>query len=187
MQASQKASAESNNAVKLDLEGHAADGNDQYLTFIMAEEEYGVDILCVQEIRGWESATPLPNAPAHIKGVINLRGTIVPIIDLRQCFGLEAIEYSAVTVVIVLKVKTSEGARIMGIVVDAVSDVYSLSQSDMRAPPDLGSSVNTDFIKGLVNVNDRMVVILDIDRLLTLEDIEIPKEFKNSIDSQFKC
>jgi len=148
-----------------------ANANEQYLTFIMAGEEYGVDILCVQEIRGWESATPLPNAPPHIKGVINLRGTIVPIVDLRQCFGLEGIEYTAVTVVIVLKVRTDEGDRIMGIVVDAVSDVYSLEDKDLRAAPDLGSAVNTDFIRGLVNVQDKMVILLDIDKLLTLDDV----------------
>lgn len=148
-----------------------ADHGDQYLTFIMAGEEYGVDILCVQEIRGWESATPLPNSPAHIKGVINLRGTIVPIVDLRQCFGLDSIEYTPVTVVIVLKVNTSEGSRIMGIVVDAVSDVYGLSDADMQAAPDLGNAINTEFIRGLVNVNEKMVILLDIDKLLTLDDV----------------
>lgn len=148
-----------------------ANANDQYLTFIMAGEEYGVDILCVQEIRGWESATPLPNAPPHIKGVINLRGTIVPIVDLRQCFGLDGIEYTAVTVVIVLKVRTDDGDRIMGIVVDAVSDVYALEEKDMRAAPDLGNAVNTEFIRGLVNVQNKMVILLDIDKLLTLDDV----------------
>ncbi len=148
-----------------------SDHTDQYLTFIMADEEYGVDILCVQEIRGWENATPLPNSPPHIKGVINLRGTIIPIVDLRQCFGMESIEYTAITVVIVLKVKTEKGDRVMGIVVDAVSDVYSLSEQDMRPAPDLGNSINTECIKGLVNVNDKMVILLNIDQLLSIEDI----------------
>lgn len=156
---------------KLESNDLDANENDQYLTFIMAGEEYGVDILAVQEIRGWESATPLPNAPPHIKGVINLRGTIVPIVDLRQCFGMDAIEYTAITVVIVLKVHTEDGFRVMGIVVDAVSDVYALAEGDMRPAPDLGSSVNTEVIKGLVNVDDKMVILLDIDELLTLEDI----------------
>lgn len=151
--------------------GNPSDNSDQYLTFIMADEEYGVDILCVQEIRGWESATPLPNAPSHIKGVINLRGTIVPIIDLRQCFGLAAIEYTAVTVVIVLKVHTPVGERIVGMVVDAVSDVYALADSEMRSAPDLGGAVNTEFIRGLVTVNEHMVILLDIDKLLSIEDI----------------
>ena len=140
--------------------------SDQYLTFIMNDEEYGVDILCVQEIRGWDNATPLPNAPAHIKGVINLRGTIVPIIDLRQCFGMGAIDYTAITVVIVLKINTESGSRTVGIVVDAVSDVYSLSASEMKAPPDLGESVDTSYIKGLVTVNGKMVILLRLEKLL---------------------
>jgi purine-binding chemotaxis protein CheW len=150
---------------------NAVDDNDQYLTFIMADEEYGVDILCVQEIRGWESATPLPNAPPHIKGVINLRGTIVPIVDLRQCFGMTAIEYTAVTVVIVLKVETDKGSRIMGIVVDAVSDVYTLADTEMKSAPDLGDAVNTDYIRGLVSVDEKMVILLEIDKLLSMEDL----------------
>ncbi|MFL0809575.1 MAG: chemotaxis protein CheW [Agarilytica sp.] len=148
-----------------------SDETDQFLTFIVAGEEYGVDILCVQEIRGWETATPIPNAPKHIKGVINLRGTIVPIIDLRQCFGMESIEYTPITVVIVLKVQTDNGERIMGTVVDAVSDVYALSEQDMRPAPDIGNSLNTEFIKGLVNVDQKMVILLNIDKLLSVEDI----------------
>ena len=159
------------------------DNGDQYLTFIMAGEEYGVDILCVQEIRGWESATPLPNAPAHIKGVINLRGTIVPIVDLRQCFGLDSIDYTALTVVIVLKVNTEDGSRIVGIVVDAVSDVYGLADSDMRTAPDLGNSVDTEFIKGLVNVDNKMVILLDIDKLLTLDEVSDLKNLSKQLDS----
>lgn len=150
--------------------GTGKDGN-QYLTFFMAGEEYGVDILCVQEIRGWESATPIPNAPPNIKGVINLRGTIVPIVDLRQCFGLDAIEYTPVTVVIVLKVPAEKGSRIMGIVVDAVSDVYNLSAEEMKPAPNLGDSIDTGFIRGLVSVNDRMVILLELDKLLNLDDM----------------
>ncbi len=153
-----------------DMAVGADDGN-QYLTFIMAEEEYGVDILCVQEIRGWESATPIPNAPPNVKGVINLRGTIVPLIDLRQCFGMDAIEYTPVTVVIVLKVETEKGSRVMGIIVDAVSDVYNLTEGDMKAAPDLGDSVSTDYIRGLVNVDDKMVILLEIDKLLAMDEM----------------
>jgi len=147
------------------------DQTDQYLTFIMASEEYGVDILSVQEIRGWESVTPIPNSPPHVKGVINLRGTIVPIVDLRQRFGLKNVEYGPLTVVIVLKVATAKGSRIMGIVVDAVSDVYSLSEEEMKSAPDLGDHVNTLYIKGLVNVNNKMVILLDINELLGSDSI----------------
>ncbi len=154
------------NISDVDMRLKENDEADQYLTFIMADEEYGVDILSVQEIRGWESVTPIPNSPIHVKGVINLRGTIVPIIDLRQRFGLESIEYGMLTVVIVLKVESENNERIVGIVVDAVSDVYALSNQDMREAPDLGDHVDTTYIKGLVNVDNKMVVLLDINELL---------------------
>ncbi|OUS29733.1 chemotaxis protein CheW [Gammaproteobacteria bacterium 45_16_T64] len=139
---------------------------EQYLTFLMAEEEYGVDILSVQEIRGWESVTPVPNSPKHVKGVINLRGTIVPIIDLRAKFNLDAIDYGPLTVVIVLKVALGTVERVMGIVVDAVSDVYGLSLEDMQTAPDLGDHINTNYIQGLAGVDEKMIVVLDIDALL---------------------
>lgn len=139
---------------------------EQFLTFMMAGEEYGVDILIVQEIRGWESVTHIPNAPPHVKGVINLRGTIVPIIDLRIRFGLADVSYGPTTVVIVLKVESARGKRIMGIVVDAVSDVYNLVTQEMRSAPDLGDHVNTSYIKGLVSVENKMVILLDINELL---------------------
>lgn len=154
----------------------STDLTEQFLTFIMAGEEYGVDILTVQEIRGWESVTPIPNSPQHVKGVINLRGTIVPIIDLRLRFGLENVSYGPMTVVIVMKVVGVRGKRVMGIVVDAVSDVYSLSMQDMRGAPDLGDHVNTSYIRGLVNVDSKMVILLDINELLgsdNLEDLQI--------------
>ncbi|MCJ8314334.1 MAG: purine-binding chemotaxis protein CheW [Saccharospirillaceae bacterium] len=148
------------------------DDTQQYLTFLMDGEEYGVDILSVQEIRSWEQATSIPNVPDYVKGVINLRGTIVPIIDLRTRFGIVQEEYSRITVVIVLKIKTSKGERITGIVVDAVSDVYSLATENMRSPPDVSSHVNTDFIKGLINVKEKMVILLDLDKLLDIEKIQ---------------
>ncbi len=140
--------------------------SDQYLTFIIAQEEYGVDILCVQEIRGWDNATPIPNAPKHVKGVINLRGTIIPVIDLRTCFGLGEVEYTAVTVVIVLKVKNAEKDRTIGIIVDAVSDVFSLDSADLKPAPDMGDADEVSCIKGLANINDKMVILLEINTLL---------------------
>jgi len=144
---------------------------EQYLTFIMADEEYGVDILSVKEIRNWDSATPIPRAPAHVRGVINLRGTIVPIIDLRQCFDMPAIEYSPLTVVLVLQVDTfSKGRKEVGIVVDAVSDVYSIDREQIRPAPSMGDSVNQHHIRGLADVNDRMVILLDINKLLGDDD-----------------
>jgi len=144
---------------------------DQYLTFILAGEEYGVDILRVQEIKGWDSVTPIPNTPEYIKGVINLRGTIVPIIDLRHRFSLETIPYGATTVVIVLKVIGEKGNRTMGIVVDAVSDVYNVAAEEMKPPPDFGT-ISIDYVKGLATVDEKMVIVLDIDRLLNSGVIE---------------
>lgn len=151
------------------LSGEGSEDEQQYLTFIMAGEEYGVDILTVQEIRGWEPTTVIPNSPDYIKGVINLRGTIVPIMDLRSRFGLERVEYSPVTVVIILKVETDRGERVMGIVVDAVSDVHSISDSDTQNSPELIEDLNTEFIRSLVSVNDSMIILLNVQRLLTID------------------
>ncbi|QGG80242.1 chemotaxis protein CheW [Litorivicinus lipolyticus] len=150
---------------------------EQYLTFMLDGEEYGVDILSVREIRGWDSATPVPNAPKHVKGVINLRGTIVPLIDLRERFNLEPLDYGPMTVVIVLNVNTEKGEKTMGIVVDAVSDVYSISPDDMRDPPDLGDSVDTHYIKGLVNVQETMVILLEIDRFLNADRLPTSSDY----------
>lgn len=144
---------------------------EQYLTFILADEEYGVDILRVQEIKGWDSVTPIPNTPAYIKGVINLRGTIVPIVDLRQRFSMAEIEYGPMTVVIVLKIECDDRDRIMGIVVDAVSDVYDVNSEEMKPAPDFGSVVNIEFVKGLATVAEKMIIILDIDHLLSGDEI----------------
>lgn len=146
--------------------------SNQYLTFMLAGEEYGVDILRVQEIKGWNKATPIPNTPDYIQGVMNLRGTIVPIVDLRNRFGLEHVDYGLTTVVIVLKVMASDGNRIMGIVVDAVSDVYNVSADEIKQTPDFGRSVSVDFIKGLAAVSEKMVIILDIDHLLNSSAIK---------------
>jgi purine-binding chemotaxis protein CheW len=141
------------------------DDSEQCLTFILDGEEYGVDILRVQEIKGWGNATPMPNTPDYIKGVINLRGSIVPIIDLRILFNMESIAYGATTVVIVLKTVTANVERTMGIVVDAVSDVYNIGTEDLSPPPDLGE-LTIKYVKGLAMFSDKMVIVLDIDGLL---------------------
>lgn len=140
----------------------------QYLTFMMAEEEYGIEILSVQEIRGWESMTVIPNAPDYVKGVINLRGTVVPVIDLRLRFQLDQIEYSDVTVVVIVKVLIGNQEKIMGIVVDAVSDVYNLDKEAAASAPDVGDVANKEFIDGLINVGDKMVVLLKLDKVLDI-------------------
>jgi len=149
-----------NNSLAENVEGN------QYLTFLLAGEEYGVDILRVQEIKGWDNVTMIPNTPDYIKGVINLRGTIVPIVDLRARFSLETIPYGITTVVIVLRVNSENGSRIMGIVVDAVSEVYNISDEALKQAPDFGQAISTDFVMGLGTVDDKMIIVLDIDHLL---------------------
>lgn len=140
----------------------------QYLTFMMDNEEYGIEILSVQEIRGWEPMTVIPNAPDYVKGVINLRGTVVPVIDLRLRFQLPKVEYSEVTVVVIVKVLIDGHEKIMGVVVDAVSDVYSLNKDEAAQTPAVGDMANKEFIDGLINVGDKMVVLLDLDKVLDI-------------------
>ncbi len=147
--------------------------SNKYLTFVLATEEYAVDILRVQEIKGWSKVTPIPNTPDYICGVINLRGTIVPIIDLRLRFGLPCLEYGPMTVIVVLRVISNQRERIMGIVVDAVSDVYDVIETEIKPPPDFGSVISIEFVKGLVTVDEKMVIILDIDRLLNSNELAI--------------
>ena len=146
------------------------DGKEQYLSFLLGDEEYGVEILRVQEIKGWEQVTHIPNSPHHLCGVLNLRGTIVPIVDLRLRFGMPPKEYVPTTVVVVLKVE-GETLRTVGIVVDGVSDAHSINPNDIKSTPDFGSNVSTDFIKGLVPLDDNMMMILNVDRLLSVKEL----------------
>ena len=148
------------------------DNTQQFLTFILAGEEYGVDILRVQEIKGWDAVTHVPNTPEYVRGVINLRGTIVPIIDLRIRFSMEQLEYGPTTVVIVLKVMSSnDNSRIMGIVVDGVSDVYNVKNEEINPAPDFGDEVDSSFVKGLATVEEKMVIILDVDHMLNSNEL----------------
>ena len=148
---------------------------DQYLSFKLASEEYGVEILKVQEIKGWEGVTPIPNMPEYILGVINLRGTVVPIVDLRKFFNLETIPFSKTTVVIVVRVDDQSEKRTMGIVVDAVFDVHNIAKNELKEPPEIGGSCSAEFIKGLAMQDSNMIIMLDIDCLMTdgiLKEIE---------------
>ena len=151
------------------------DSTNQYLTFLLADEEYGVDILKVQEIRGWEQPTMLPNAVDYVLGVINLRGTVVPIIDLRRRFAMEKSQFGQTTVVVVVKVTSMDKERTVGIVVDAVSEVYNVNDADIRPAPDLGGAISTEFVKGLATMCEKMIILLDIDKLISagvLKEIE---------------
>jgi purine-binding chemotaxis protein CheW len=142
-----------------------SDGN-QHLTFSLGTETYGVDILRVQEIRGYSSVTPIPNTPSWVRGVMNLRGTIVPVVDLRSKLGLPACEYSRFTVIIVVNV----GAKIMGLIVDAVSDVLDFESKDFQEAPSLGSGTGSQFAKGIVHVKDELVVLLDLDQIFVAQE-----------------
>jgi purine-binding chemotaxis protein CheW len=139
----------------------------EYLTFRLDQEEYGIDILKVQEIRGYETPTRIANAPPFLKGVVNLRGTIVPIVDMRLKFNCANAEYSSFTVVIILNL----GTRIVGIVVDSVSDVMELPADSIRPAPEVESSLNADCIVGLGSVGDRMLILLDIGKLMAAADM----------------
>lgn len=137
----------------------------QYLTFVVDDEEYGVPILSVRGIQGWERTTPIPNSPDYIMGIINLRGEIVPIVDLRRRFNLEAIPYGQQTVVVVVRVGDQDNQRTVGLVVDAVADVHDIDGKDIRSTPEFGGKANNEFVRGLGLIGDKMVIILEIDQV----------------------
>jgi purine-binding chemotaxis protein CheW len=141
----------------------------EYLTFTLGAEEYAIDILKVQEIRGYDAVTKIANAPPFIKGVINLRGVIVPIVDLRIKFKLGDFTYDQFTVVIILNI----GKRVMGVVVDGVSDVIQLSSDNLHPSPEFGSILDTRYILGLGTVEDRMIIVVDIERLMTSQEMSL--------------
>jgi len=139
----------------------AGESGTQYLTFRVDAEEYALDILRVQEIRGYSAITAIPNAPPHVKGVINLRGTVIPVVGLRERFGMPPVEYDKFTVIVVVTI----GTRVIGVVVDAVTDVLNLRREDIEPPPDLGGGVDTSFVTGMAKGGDRLLIVLDMDRV----------------------
>ena len=141
----------------------------EFLTFTLGTEEYAIDILKVQEIRGYEPPTLIANAPPFIKGVINLRGIIVPVVDLRIKFNLAKVEYTPFTVVIILNVAN----RVIGMVVDSVSDVLSLTSQQIRPAPDFSASFDTKYILALASIDQRMLIVIDIAQLMTSRDMEL--------------
>ncbi len=146
--------------------GSDAAGSSQYVTFVCAGVEYGVEILRVQEIKGWDGVTRVPYTPSYVLGVMNLRGVIVPVIDLRTRFGLESKAFDSSTVVIVVRVEGSYGEKTVGIVVDAVSEVYNVAADAVKPAPDLGASADAACVSGLTSVDDKMVMLLDMNRLV---------------------
>ena len=147
----------------------AASQGRELLTFTLGSEEYGIDILKVQEIRGYDAVTTIANSPAFIKGVINLRGIIVPIVDMRIKFNLGKVDYNQFTVVIILNLAN----RVMGIVVDGVSDVITLTPEQLKPAPEFGTSLDTQYITGLGTVDDRMIIVMDIEKLMSSRDMEL--------------
>ena len=151
---------------------HSSEPTQEFLTFTLGHEEYAIDILRVQEIRGYDQVTAIANSPAFIKGVINLRGAIVPIIDLRIKFNLPVVTYDQFTVVIILNVMK----RIIGVVVDSVSDVIALAHGAIKPPPEFGSTFNTEYLMGLATVEERMLILVDIERLMSSGEMALLNE-----------
>ena len=139
----------------------------EFLAFTLGQEEYGIDIQKVQELRGYDTVTRIANAPEHIKGVVNLRGIIVPIIDMRIKFNLGTPSYDQFTVVIILNM----ASRVMGMVVDSVSDVITLSPEQIKPAPEMGAVLDTDYLIGLGTLNERMLILVDIDKLMSSDEM----------------
>ncbi len=143
----------------------------QFLTFLLDEQEYGLELFKIQEIRGYAPVTPIPNVPAHVRGVMNLRGTVLPVIDLRIKFRLPPIEYSKFTVIVIAMVAD----KMVGLLVDAVSDVLHVTREAMRAVPDFGSAVDTRFIDGVFQTREHLAVALNLEKLLSDTDLTVPQ------------
>ncbi len=152
----------------------AGEGSREYLTFTLGDEEYGIDILNVQEIRGYDAVTKIANSPDFIKGVINLRGIIVPVIDMRLKFQLGAVEYNQFTVVIILNIT----GRVIGMVVDGVSDVVALQGEQIRSAPQFGAVLETDYIDGMATLEDRMVILVDIEKLMSSSEMGLMDQIR---------
>lgn len=146
----------------------ASEGSQQeFLTFVLGDENYALDIMTVKEIRGYESVTKIANAPSYIKGVLNLRGDIVPIIDLRIKFNVGEVTYDEFTIVIMLMI----GDRVVGIVVDEVSDVIKVDDEEIRPPPEFGVAFDSSYLHGLTTINEQMVILVNIQKLITSDEL----------------
>src|SRR5690554_5417321 len=158
------------NPLETDLDKNDASGQ-EYLVFTLAAQEYGIDILKVQEIRGYDAqtVTRIANVPSFIKGVTNLRGVIVPIVDMRIKFNLDSVEYNHETVVVILNLVS----RVVGIVVDGVSDVLILQASQISAAPNFGTALSTEYLTGIGTLDERMLILVDIEKLMTSEEMQL--------------
>lgn len=157
---------------------NVSEDEEQILSFVLGKEEYGVDILRVQEIKGWEKTTSIPNTPKYVMGVINLRGAVVPVVDLRIRFNLDEITYNESTVVIIVRAVSADGTnKIIGLVVDGVSDVYSVNLKELQTAPSMSGTISTEYVNGLATFEDKMVVILHIDQLINDGILKTVEEF----------
>jgi purine-binding chemotaxis protein CheW len=143
----------------------------QFLTFLLEEREYGLELFRIQEICGYAPITPIPNLPQHVRGVMNLRGTVLPVIDLRMKFRLPAVEYNKFTVIVIAMVQK----KTVGLLVDGVSDVLQVKEEDLRATPDFGADVDTEFINGVFQTRDHLAVALNLDKLLAENELAVPE------------
>jgi len=144
----------------------------QYLSFLIESEEFAVSILAVREIRGWEKVTPIPNTPDYVKRFINLRGRVVPIIDLRQRFNMTVKDYTRTTVVIILNMdETDDNSELVGIIVDAVSEVYDVKPDDVRPSPKLGGHIDAKYINGIAEIGDKNIILTDVMSLLDTDEL----------------
>lgn len=150
-----------------------ADREGKYLTFTLAEEEYGIGILKIREIIGMMPITSVPQTPKFVKGVINLRGKVIPVVDLRLRFGMEEIDYTERTCIIVVEVESGSGQVIIGIVVDSVSEVLNIKAEEIEDTPTFGTRLNTDYILGMAKMEGRVKILLDIDRVLSAEEVAV--------------
>jgi len=150
-----------------------ADREGKYLTFTLASEEYGIGILKIREIIGMMPITTVPQTPGFVKGVINLRGKVIPVIDLRLRFGMDAIDYTERTCIIVVEIAGQDGTIQIGIVVDSVSEVLNIEGEDIEDTPTFGTKLNTDYIHGMAKIDDVVKILLDIDRVLSNEEINL--------------
>lgn len=156
-------------AMRESLQQQTGPQGGEYLTFTLGSEEYGMDILKVQEIRGYDAVTHIANSPDFLKGVINLRGVIVPIVDMRIRFNLGNVEYNEFTVVIIMNIT----GRVVGMVVDSVSDVMALGPEQIKPAPEFGSALDTKYITGLGTVNDQMLILVDIEQLMSSPEMQL--------------
>ena len=153
-----------------------ADKEGKYLTFMLAEEEYGIGILKIKEIIGMLPITSVPRTPDYVKGVINLRGKVIPVMDLRLRFGMPSIDYSERTCIIVVEIEGNSGTILIGIAVDAVSEVLNIKADDIEKTPTFGARLNIDYILGMAKMEDGVKILLDIDRVLSSDELSLLSE-----------